>query len=379
MSVVQEHRIAVAEAEHELVQAEHELVEEEVAAIGITIMAVSTAVGCIVSDRERILGRGPYLTLPRFAWEGDPAASFFRRFRFGKSEFLRLFAALRLPSVWISEHGDRCTGQEALLMVLYRLHRPVTLFDMKELFGRGEGAISAVINEVMKWVVDRYKIVLNWDCHRLVPRLLQQFADAVFEEVRDIAPGMNDVIGFIDGTLQVCARPKGSKEQEVLFSGHKRRHGLKFQAITTPDGVIVHLGGPVAGRRHDMTIYGQCRTAALLRQHAPGFRVYGDKGYRNSAPLCAPEKGADLPADLQRQNAALGQLRVSVEWSFGQVKNLWRSQYMAPELKPHQQQVAAFYQSAVLFTNCYTCLYGNVVGRRFGLVAPSLEEYLHYR
>jgi hypothetical protein len=45
---------------------------------------------------------------------------------------------------------------------------------------------------------------------------------------------INNLIGFIDGKLWPVCRP--GKYQNVLYSGHKRIHGLKLQGIIFPNG-----------------------------------------------------------------------------------------------------------------------------------------------
>ena len=51
----------------------------------------------------------------------------------------------------------------------------------------------------------------------------QSFADAIHEA----GSPLQNCWGFIDGTLRPCCRP--IQNQRILFSGHKRTHGLKFQ------------------------------------------------------------------------------------------------------------------------------------------------------
>ena len=51
----------------------------------------------------------------------------------------------------------------------------------------------------------------------------QTFADAIHAAG---AP-LPNCWGFIDGTLRPCCRP--IRNQRILFSGHKRVHGIKFQ------------------------------------------------------------------------------------------------------------------------------------------------------
>jgi hypothetical protein len=45
-------------------------------------------------------------------------------------------------------------------------------------------------------------------------------------------------------------------------------------------------------------------------------------------------------------------------------------------MKARLMSVAAYYQVAVLLTNCYTCLYGNQIGKKFLLKSFTLKEYL---
>jgi hypothetical protein len=350
------------------------------AMMGAGIAAATAAIGsaallaAVLAAPER-----PLVPRPRFVWQAANAENFRRDFRFARDDFSDVLEALRLPPVWITAHGDRCTGAEALLMLVFRLHRPVTMLQIAEKFGVSESAPSATTNEVAHWLERTFAPLLEWDAVRLSQEKLLEFADAVFALVGDVCPAMNNIAGFIDGTLVECARPKGWLEQQALYSGHKRRHGIKFQAVSAPDGTIVHLGGPLAGKRHDMTLFAECRTAELLRARAPGFVLYGDKGYANSECLRAPYKGAEeelMPEHVQH-NTALGRLRVTVEWAFGTVKNAWRSLSMASELKPHQMAVARLYRCAVLLTNVYTCLYGNAAADKFGVEPPSLHEYLH--
>jgi len=62
-----------------------------------------------------------------------------------------------------------------------------------------------------------------------------------------------DLWAFIDGTLRACARPSsdvfpGLNLQKDVYSGYKRTHALKYQAVYAPDGLMVHLYGAIPGR-----------------------------------------------------------------------------------------------------------------------------------
>ena len=70
------------------------------------------------------------------------------------------------------------------------------------------------------------------------------------------------VIMFMDGTVRrtcmSCPNPLKLTPgitpyqcQRAQYSGHKHYHGFKQQALLSPSGMVVHMYGPVDGRRHD--------------------------------------------------------------------------------------------------------------------------------
>ena len=67
-----------------------------------------------------------------------------------------------------------------------------------------------------------------------------------------------------------CKRSRSPFQREVYSSGHKRHHGLRYQAVTTPDGIVVHMYGPVIGRRHDSTML----DLSGLLQHVKGTGLW---------------------------------------------------------------------------------------------------------
>ena len=77
---------------------------------------------------------------------------------------------------------------------------------------------------------------------------LQVWADAV----RQRGSPLDNFLGFIDETLVLVCRP--IQYQEIIYNGYKRTHGIKFQSIMLPIGMIGHLFGPVKGRKHDASI-----------------------------------------------------------------------------------------------------------------------------
>lgn len=136
-----------------------------------------------------------------------------------------------------------------------------------------------------------------WDGF-LHSQIFRERLEVYAEAVQEKAATSSDCIGFIDGTVIGIARPKGSMQQRVVYNGHKRKHTLKYQAITSPNGLIVHAHGQIEGRRHDWTMY----VRSGLEQIRPEvsdvggkrYCLYGDSGYNWRWFLDVPFEGTML-------------------------------------------------------------------------------------
>ena len=93
------------------------------------------------------------------------------------------------------------------------------------------------------------------------------------------------VWGFIDGTL--CKTRCPSLFQKLMYSGHKRCHGIKFQSVATPDGLFASMYGPVSGNRHDSFLLSNSGLLNKLQEFMPDdapediaaviYSLYGDQ------------------------------------------------------------------------------------------------------
>ena len=82
---------------------------------------------------------------------------------------------------------------------------------------------------------------------------------------------------IIDGTLVPIDRVAADRP---FYSGKHRRHGMNLQVISTPDGDIVWVSGPLPGATHDLSA---ARIWGILRElAAAGLIVLADKGYHGA-------------------------------------------------------------------------------------------------
>jgi nuclease HARBI1 len=191
--------------------------------------------------------------------------------------------------------------------------------------------------------------------------------------------------GFLDGTDLAISRP--THNQREAYSGHKHRHVLKFQGVTTPDGILVQMFGPVEGCRHDATLLADSHLVEQLRAFmtahfgpaiADWYFLYADKGYGITDVIQTPIRGVEAqnPAAVAA-NRLMSGVRIAVEHSFRKFKSLWAFQNYYMDCKLELSAVGRFYIVCVLLTNVHTTLYESQVGRAYHCAPPSLHEYLH--
>ena len=72
---------------------------------------------------------------------------------------------------------------------------------------------------------------------------------------------------------------------------------------------------------------------------------------------------------------AMSEVRVTVEWLFGNIKNYFKFIDFKKEMKLCLILVGKVYVVCVLLQNAHTYLYGNQVSTFFGMESLSLQEY----
>ena len=161
-------------------------------------------------------------------------------------------------------------------------------------------------------------------------------------------------------------------------------HGLKFQSVALPNGLIENLYGPVEGRRHDA---GMLKDSGLLNDLSrAGFNtrgevlcLYGDPAYPLRPNLMRPYCQGDVPVltpEMEAFNTAMSSVRVSVEWLFNDVSNYFKFIDFKKNLKIGMSAVGKQYIVCALLRNILTCLYGNITSDHFQLEPPTVQDYL---
>ena len=184
----------------------------------------------------------------------DRSMNVYLRFGYHLDWLPAVIEALQPPDNFETHGGHYFTGEEGVLLLLqrYRSTEPLIKFTWES--GRSIAAISEAvwfmvcaaalacsllpassltsaaalsqvehIHDTFRHLVDERSFT-SWAPH------FREFADTFTTKGLPIP----NLIGFIDGKLWPICRP--GVYQHVLYSGHKRVHGLKTQGIQFPNG-----------------------------------------------------------------------------------------------------------------------------------------------
>lgn len=267
----------------------------------------------------------------------------------------------------------------AFCIVLARLSSPARYKDTLHLFGHSQAYQSIVFNSVISFLYNRFKNILHWDRRRLSLETIKSYAQGI-----EGIGGPEDIWGFVDGTLRSICRPE--QEQREFYTGYKWCHAIKFQGITTPDGLIVSLAGPFEGKLGDRMAWRQSGIEEILRDifsenmEQGRLFLYGDHAYSLSFGIICPFKDTishQITQEEKAFNAKMSGYRIAIEHGFGKVVNLWSFIAFKNGLQIGLSPIGAYYAIAVLLTNLHTCLYGSQISLHFKVMPPSVDSYLN--
>ena len=109
----------------------------------------------------------------------------------------------------------------------------------------------------------------------------------------------------------------------------------------------------------------------------PDYVIYGDPAYVNCRYIASGYAGSQL-SDLQTEfNQGMSRARVSVEWAFGCVLNLWNGLRHVKSFRYWLQPVGLYYRVAVLLFNIHNIWYPNQISQFYHCYPMTMEEYMH--
>ncbi|XP_046840374.1 uncharacterized protein LOC124434526 [Xenia sp. Carnegie-2017] len=291
-------------------------------------------------------------------------------FRFFRNDIYNLAEILELPGEIKCYNGLKVGNIEGLCIFLKRFAYPCRYIDMIHRFARPEPQLCMISNQVLNVIHERWHHLLT-DLNQawLQPENLEEFATVIHQK----GAALNNCWGFIDGTVRPVARP--GRLQRTLYNGHKKVHAIKFQSIATPSGMIANLYGPVEGKRHDSAMLAQSGILNMLQQCSFNMQgdilcIYGDPAYPLRPQLQGPFRGAVVTEQQKQWNKYMSQVRIAVEWLFGDIVNYFKFLDFKKNLKVHLSAVGKMYVVCALIENARACLYGKQQQNTLALTHP---------
>lgn len=148
------------------------------------------------------------------------------------------------------------------------------------------------------------------------------------DELLTVYPELEEVL--LDVTEQKIPRPKNKKKRKSHHSGKKQAFTLMTQVLTNKDSLMLHVSSPMAGRRHDVTLFKKSALPKWLGKHKDKVQCRSDGGYEGMdkqypeiqilTPVKRQRNKPTLTKQELRYNKRHSSQRMPVEHSFAGVK-----------------------------------------------------------
>src|SRR6266481_5782983 len=214
----------------------------------------------------------------------EPAANVFVFHRFTVDELIMLAAILHIPKPLILSGHYHALALEALVLTCACLHSPEDQWMIGTKYHCPQSAISEITHEVISHINRVWGHLLDFDIDGIfAPPALARYADTLHAHGAPTRP----IISFIDCTIVQTCRP--SVSEKLVYTGYKKFHGMKFQAIAVHNGMIAHLDRPYHAPQNDTGVLLESGLLGHMHAHTiqPGsvdgdpperryFQLYGD-------------------------------------------------------------------------------------------------------
>jgi hypothetical protein len=145
------------------------------------------------------------------------------------------------------------------------------------------------------------------------------------DELREVIPGFDEILA--DCTEQRIPRPKHKGKRNKHHSGKKKAFTIKTQIATNKQGLIVNVGKPVPGRKHDYKVFKESKLPKIIPKNIKAYFDSGYQGIKKDFPdlnAIIPYKRTRDSKSLTRsqkiQNKKQRKIRVVIEHTLSQLK-----------------------------------------------------------
>ena len=267
-----------------------------------------------------------------------------------------------------------------------------------DIFGYGNTRVTRAVNAFIEWLCDNWSYLLRDNLEYWkdkIPEFAEKIREACVNNPKypcPFEPGSFRVFGFIDNTMNASCRPAGGPArsgknaprnnrliQQAFYNGWKKIHGLKWQTVDLPNGMIFHTWGPVSVRHNDLYTLGHSHIIDLISNLQIGwakqYLIYGDSAYPRGTHLASRHEGDDLTEREKLENKCLSSCRECIEWNYGNCNAMWKMMKFKHALQLRRSIIGKYYFTAMLLFNAYVTMNANQTAEYFNCVPPTLEHW----
>ncbi|XP_020622132.1 uncharacterized protein LOC110059752 [Orbicella faveolata] len=182
----------------------------------------------------------PYDSYPDFNFDDFEDDECLSEFRSHKRDLPLLADVLEIHETVECYQRSICSGLEALYILLKRQSYPCRYSDMVARFAKPVPMLCTINNYMIHYIYQSHSHrILEWNDSILDPYLLERYSRAITAK----GSPLDNCFGVIDGTVRPISKP--GENQRIVYDGHKRVHGIKFQSVALPNGLIGNMYGPL--------------------------------------------------------------------------------------------------------------------------------------
>lgn len=179
-------------------------------------------------------------------------------FRFSKVDIITMHQLLNVDEYIILDNNYQIESINAFCIMLYRMANPSSLAITSNFFNRSTSILSRIFNYMVTLIYKKVKTKMTYDTFLINQEKIHLYS-------RCINSPTKRCWGFVDGNFHHICRPSGSNDiQRAFYNGSKKRHGINFQCVTTPNGMIAALSRPLSGTQGDATVVAESQLYNLL-------------------------------------------------------------------------------------------------------------------
>ena len=210
------------------------------------------------------------------------------------------------------------TFEDQLLLTLVLAKSYCSCLLLEYLFNVDASTVCRTARVLMSLIKKDGKYIIN-----LGPRPSRKIT--TLDELRKVIPDLDEILA--DCTEQKIPRPQKKAKRNKHHSGKKKAFTIKTQIATNKQGLIVHLGKPVPGRKHDYKIFKESNLPKIIPKNVKAYLDSGYQGVQKDFPdldAIIPHKrtrnGQPLTRSQKIQNTKQRKIRVAVEHTLSQLK-----------------------------------------------------------